>query len=205
MRRKSRKASRFNILGDPVSVEGRGRFSTQRKARITARGKVTQKASFRAELKIDSGYGVEVDSRKLVRDVGDEIYDALLDGLKGDYNPATGKPHPPNARITDERRELMVRTLRRTMTQSTARWGGGWYKRLHPESSTLKFYFANSKAAIINKFGARLKGKDKITRLSVKGRLDSLIERGLEKHAAKVVRGDVFGPDTTAKAWNRPR
>ena len=203
--RKRRKASRFDILGDPVSVAGRGRFSTQRSARITARGKVTQKASFHAELKINTGYGVEVDSRKLVRDVGDEIYDALIDGLKGDYNPATGKPHPKNARITDEKRDLMVNTLRRTYTQSSARWGGGWYKRLHPESSTLKFYFASTKAAAINKFGARLKGKDKITRLSVKGRIDALIERGLGRHAAKIISGDVFGPDTTAKAWNRPR
>lgn len=201
--RKRRRKSTIRILPEHKGRGFRGgQVVTSRTARVGARGRTRKTNKFSADFVINEPYEVDIDSRKMLMLVADEMFDRIMGGLKGDYDPGTGRKHPPHARISDEVRKLMIKSLKRTFTDSTARWGGG-FKQLNVPRSTVKFYFADKRAAGINKVQSQWKGKDKVLRLSIKGPVGDDIARGLHRYAVRATAGGIFGADSKAKTRGR--
>lgn len=200
--RKRKKGSTIDILEGSGSTFRGGSVVTRRTGRRSAKGKVTKGNRFSAGFEVDEPYSVTIDSRVMLQIVADEMFDRIKAGLIGGFDPGTGKRHGAHARISPRIQKLMIDSLKRTFTDSSARWGGG-FKRLAVPQSTVKFYFADKEAAGINKAQSQWKGKDKVVRLSIKGPVGDDIAKGLHRYATRAAAGGIFDRDSKAKSRGR--
>jgi hypothetical protein len=176
------------------------------------------KGSWSAEFVPSEEWAIYCNSRDLQAVVGTEIFKHLRSSIKGNRDPETGKQHRKVQADTAHGRQRehvgwmlgsrantgidtdeMASHLRRTITDSTRRWGAGG-KRISQARTRMKFYFADRKYAAINKIDLRRKGKDRIVWLGVGGSVSRKIAPAIEKWMDIMLAGQQFDKDTGQRA-----
>jgi hypothetical protein len=203
------KVKPVTIFRDPKSTRGGSRVVGQVK-----RGR-KMKGSWSASFEPSKEWEIYCNSRDLQAVVGTVIFKHLRSSIKGDRNPETGRRHKRFASDTAIARQRahvaksrgdgkidldeMANSLRRTITDSTRRWGAGG-KRISQSRTRMKFYFADRKYAAINKTDSTRKGKDRRIWLGVGGSVGSKIAPAIEKWLDVVLEGQRFDRDTGQRA-----
>lgn len=202
-----RKPVRVTLFEDPKKSSFGERHVAQ-SATILKSGKLSRKSKFSAQFIPNGPWSIETDSRSMLAVIGDSAMAVIRPSVAADKNPATGRSFPDEYKDFDgklKRREklgpYMAKHLRRTVTDSNKKWGGG-FKRLSGTRSRLKFFFADKEAATINsQDDSRQRGrKHKAVRLTVSGRVATSISQGLEDWLDKSIAGEKFARDTRRRA-----
>lgn len=194
----------------PITIwrrtEGGARVGTSALvSRRTQRFKTRSKFTVAFEPKED--WDVFLDSRHLNRRIGDRLRKHYLRSIRDDRNPETGQANPVTYRTESGRwRErsksigrVMAGALRRTITTSEASWGGG-AKRISLARTRMKFYFADPKAAAVNKFDSTRK-HNRAYYLGTGGKVRPLFDQEIGKWMDLVLDGHEFPRDTKTDAW----
>lgn len=218
--RKRRKAISVTLFEDPRKFAGGSVSKGQDFSLLRRKSRIRGRARFSAAFEPREGWEVSLDSRDCLAVIGDGMFRVIRHAVRNERNPATGRKisktyidrngetrkRNSKGRFIDnhlviDNGHFFAKHLRRTITDSNARWGGG-FKVISPPRSRLKFYFANRDAAIINKIDASRKGRaSKFERLAIGGPVTAAIDQGLDKWLDQAVTGvKPFPADTKRRA-----
>ena len=187
-------------------TKGGGRVGTR--ALVNRRtSRLRTQSKFTASFETDGDWAIFVDSRHLNRRIGDRLRKHYLKHIRADANPETGQANPvtyrtPKGRWRERKKSinrLLANSLQRTITQSDASWGGG-AKRISLARTRMKFYFADPKAAAINKFDST-RSNNRAFYMGTGGKVRPLFDQEVGRWMDLVLDGHEFPPDSKSKAW----